>query len=146
MLTETGQVVNLEGNFALIDVQRKSGCQSCSIKSGCGTSVLSKLFEKRFAHVRALNNVQAAEGDTVEIELNESSLVFMTFWVYLFPVLFMLTVMVVTSWLSGNNGFVVGYTIIGLVAGIYLSKRFIRSRLDARHLHPVISKVVETKI
>ena len=144
MLTETGQVVTLDGEYALIDVQRKSGCQSCEVKSGCGTSVLSGLFNKRFAHVRAVNTVNASEGDTVELELNESALVYMTFWTYLFPIIFMFVVALFSVWLTNNNTLTSVSAIAGLIAGLVMSKRIIRSRLDARQLHPNIRKIVNT--
>lgn len=142
MLTETGQVVTLDGIYALIDVKRKSSCQSCSAKSGCGTSVLSRFFDKRFSFVRAVNDVQAAEGDIVELELDESALVFMTFWTYLFPILFMFAVILLAAWFSNDSSVASVAGVAGLVAGIYFSRRIVRSCLDAKQLHPVIRKIV----
>ena len=144
MLTETGQVITLEGKFALIDVQRKSSCQSCAVQSGCGTSILSRFFAKRFSHVKALNEAQASEGDMVELELNETALVFMTFWTYLFPIVFMFVVILVVAGLSEDTSLASVSGIIGLIAGIYISRGIIRNRLDSRQLHPVISKVIKS--
>ena len=144
MLTEIGQIVTLDGRYALIDVQRKSSCQSCAAKSGCGTSILSRFFEKRFSFVRAVNDVQASEGDVVELELNESALVFMTFWTYLFPILFMFSVILFATWFSDNSSLASIFGVAGLIAGIYISRRFVRRRLDEKQLHPVISKIVNS--
>ena len=144
MLTETGQVVTLDGQYALIDVQRKSGCQSCAVKSGCGTSTLAALFNKRFSHVRALNAVHANTGDTVELELNESALVFMTFWTYLFPIISMFALSLLVVGLTQHNGLAAVAGMVGLVIGLFLSKRIIRSRLDTKQLHPVICKIVNS--
>ena len=144
MLTETGQVITLDGKYALIDVQRKSSCQSCAAKSGCGTSILSRFFEKRFSFVRAVNDVRASKGDIVELELNESALVFMTFWTYLFPILFMFGVILFSAWLSSDSSLVSVFGIAGLIAGIFISRRFIRSKLDDKQLHPVIRKIVNS--
>mgnify|MGYP000427298678 CR=1 FL=1 len=144
MLTETGQVVTLDGQFAFIDVQRKSGCQSCAVKSGCGTSTLAALFNKRFSHVRALNTLQASAGDMVELELNESALVFMTFWTYLFPIVSMFVMSLLVASVTHYNGFAAMAGLVGLVAGLVISRRIIRSRLDTKQLHPVICKIVNS--
>lgn len=144
MLTETGQVVTLEGQYAMIDVQRKSSCQSCAVKSGCGTSVLAGFFAKRFSHVKALNEAQAVAGDMVELELNESALVYMTFWTYLFPILFMFAVILLATGFDLDSSVVSIVAVIGLFVGIYFSKAIIRGRLDSRQLHPVIRRVIKS--
>lgn len=142
MLTETGQIITLDGKFALVDVQRKSSCQSCAAKAGCGTSILGRFFEKRLSYVKALNEAMAAEGDMVELELNESSLVFMTFWIYLFPILFMFVVIVVITLLTSSTTVISIGAVGGLMAGIYISRLHIRNKLDASQLHPVVRRVV----
>ena len=144
MLTETGQVITLDGHYAMIDVERKSSCQSCAVKSGCGTSVLAGFFAKRFSYVKALNEAQASAGDMVELELNESALVYMTFWTYLFPILFMFAVILLATGLDIESYAVSIVAVISLIAGIYFSKKIIRSRLDSRQLHPVIRRIIKS--
>lgn len=146
MLTEMGQVVTLDGHYALIDVQRKSGCQSCSVKSGCGTSTLAGFFNKRFSHVRALNKIQANAGDMVELELNESALVFMTFWTYLFPIISMFVLAMIGLGLTDSNGVAATAGVLGFALGLVLSKRIIQRRLDIKQLHPVVSKIINSRI
>lgn len=143
MLTETGQIITLDGQFALVNVQRKSSCQGCAAKAGCGTSILSQFFEKRISQVKAFNTAQAAEGDMVELELNESALVYMTFWTYLFPILFMFAVILLVTLLTSVAAIITLAGLVGLVVGIYSSRRIIRARLDAQQLHPVIRKIVK---
>ena len=144
MLTETGQVVSLDGEFALVDVARTNGCQSCSVKSGCGTSVLSGFFAKKFSHVKALNQLNAVRGDTVEIALDESALVFMTFWTYLFPIICLFAIAFLAAVMGFNAVIVSVGSIAGLIAGIFWSRSIIQQKLDKQQLHPVVCKVVKS--
>ena len=88
--------------------------------------------------------MKASEGDVVELELNESALVFMTFWTYLFPILFMFAVIMVAMWFHSDSNFLAIAGVIGFAGGMYTSKQIIRSRLDAKQLHPVVSKVLKS--
>lgn len=44
MIEETALVLEVKGQHVLLETQRKSACQSCSVKSGCGTSTCQKLW------------------------------------------------------------------------------------------------------
>ena len=63
MLEEAGQVVEVRDQFAWIETAPKTACTSCSVRSGCGTSVLAKLLGRRYAPVRVINRIGAAVGD-----------------------------------------------------------------------------------
>jgi sigma-E factor negative regulatory protein RseC len=85
MLEEAGQVVEVRDQFAWIETAPKTACTSCSVRSGCGTSVLAKLLGRRYAPVRVINRIGAAVGDRVVIGISESGLVRGSLAVYCVP-------------------------------------------------------------
>lgn len=86
MIEETARVVECQDRFALVETNRKSACDSCSMNKGCGTGVLSKVFGEKQARIKALNKVDAHEGDNVMIGINESALLTGSLLVYLLPI------------------------------------------------------------
>ena len=47
MIEENAVVIDVNEQQVLLETQRQSACQSCSVKSGCGTSTLSKVVGNR---------------------------------------------------------------------------------------------------
>ena len=53
MITETGRVLQVEGEWALVACRRQVECARCAAGRGCGGGVLGKLLGDRLHHVRA---------------------------------------------------------------------------------------------
>jgi len=85
MIEETGRVVDVRDRYAWITTEPRTGCNSCSVRSGCGTSVLAKVLGRRNAPVRVLNSIGVATGDRVVIGIAESGLVRGSLAVYCVP-------------------------------------------------------------
>ena len=85
MIEETGQVVEVQGEFAWIESERSSTCGGCSVRSGCGTAALAKVLGQRRVRLRVLNHVNARVGDTVVVGIAESGLVRGSLAVYVVP-------------------------------------------------------------
>ncbi len=90
MVEEQATVVDCEGEFAWVETQRQSSCGHCSVKNGCGTQVLSKIFGNKTAYVRCINSCHVKIGDRVIIGINESALLSGSFLLYLLPLLSMI--------------------------------------------------------
>ncbi len=91
MIEETARVVQCQDNFAWVETQRKSACDSCSMNKGCGTGTISKLFGDKRTRLKVINKVSADVGDSVLIGIDESALLTGSFLVYLLPILFLLS-------------------------------------------------------
>jgi sigma-E factor negative regulatory protein RseC len=147
MIEESAQVVALEQNTALLQTQRKSACQSCSVKSGCGTSVLSGLFGQRYTQLRVPNTLDAKIGDEVLVGVAENALVQVSLLMYLLPLIMLLAGAMLAEWLAAGLGLDSALTtLLGGVAGFALALLGVRVLL--RHerfsagLHPVMLRIV----
>jgi sigma-E factor negative regulatory protein RseC len=88
VIEEQGRVVAVEWGAVWVETLRKSTCSSCSVKAGCGQSLLDQLSASgRRGLVRALSNLQLNVGDRVIIGVREDLLVRGSLLVYLLPLL-----------------------------------------------------------
>jgi sigma-E factor negative regulatory protein RseC len=88
VIEEQGRVVAVELGAVWVETLRKSTCSSCSVKAGCGQSLLDQLSASgRRGLVRALSNLQLNVGDRVIIGVHEDLLVRGSLLVYLLPLL-----------------------------------------------------------
>ena len=105
MVEQEVEVIAVEATRLLVEAERRSSCQSCSVKSGCGTSVLAKWFDNR--HLRFYVDKPTGDvsgkisvGDRVRVGLRESALTQGALSVYLIPLLVMIAIaLLVESWL-----------------------------------------------
>lgn len=87
-LTESGEIISLDGQFAYVQVQKQSGCHGCASSGTCGTSALARYFSDSSRGLIKVNNtVGGAVGDRVELSLDESQLVKHAFMAYGLPLL-----------------------------------------------------------
>ncbi len=85
MATEQGVVVKLGRQTAWVKTTRSSACNTCASKGACQTHNSGKEME-----VEALNSPSAKIGDNVVISIKTSSLLKMSFLLYVFPILCMI--------------------------------------------------------
>jgi len=90
MIEETAVVVKCEGDYAWVETQRKSSCDQCQVKRGCGTSVLARVVGQKTSRMRVLNSLRVREGESVIIGLHESAMLSGSMAVYLVPLLSLL--------------------------------------------------------
>ena len=106
MIEQEVQVIEVEDHRLLVEAERRSSCQSCAVKSGCGTSVLAKWFDKK--HLRfyvdkpvVSSSEEVTAGDHVLVGMQESALTQGALTVYLLPLLAMIAAaLLMDSWLS----------------------------------------------
>lgn len=92
MVEQEARVIAVEGDQLVLEAETKSSCQACEVKSGCGTSVLSRWVGKKFTRFHATNTVDARAGDQVVVGLSETALVRGSLSIYLLPLLGMIIV------------------------------------------------------
>jgi len=144
MIEETGQVVEVRGDFAWIDSERRSTCGGCSVRNGCGTAALARVLGQRRVRLRVLNHIHARVGDTVVVGIAESGLIRGSLAVYVAPLAAFFGGALAGQF-AGNYFFYVESDIAaicgavaGLGAGLVWLRRFSRATATDASFQPVI--------
>ena len=85
MITENGVVTSASSSTAWIKTIRSGACESCSSKQSCGTANNQKEMI-----VSVKNTLRVEEGDHVVIGLETRPIMFLTFLLYVFPILLLI--------------------------------------------------------
>lgn len=82
MITENGIVTQANKSSAWVKTSRTGACESCSTKDSCSTA---KSMKEQIVVVQNTLNVKS--GDRVVIGLETKSILFLTFLLYIFPII-----------------------------------------------------------
>lgn len=134
MIEETAIVIDVKDQQALLETQRKNACQSCSVKSGCGTSTLSKVVGKRSSQFVVENTLNLKIGDQVIVAIEENALVQGSLLIYLLPLIMMLG----SGMLSETLFKLEWLTILSAVLGLLFSMFIVRFILKQRQFKDAI--------
>lgn len=85
MITENGIVTDVNTSVAWIKTTRSSACEACSSRESCGTTGNQK---EMIVMVKNILNVK--KGDHVVIGLETRPMLFLTFLLYVFPIILLL--------------------------------------------------------
>jgi len=130
MIEETATVLETRGQQALLQTQRKNACQSCSVKSGCGTSTLSKVVGQRSSNIIVENTLNLHVGDQVIVAIDEDALVQGSLLIYLLPLLFMLTAGILAELIFAKELVTILAAFLGLlISGLVVRYILSNSRL-----------------
>lgn len=148
MIEEKAIVVAIEGERALLQTQRRSACQSCSVKQGCGTSVLAKVVGKRSSQILISNTLSASVGDELVIGINDDALVKGSLLIYALPVVFLLLAALVGEFWAKSYDF--NAELVSIIAGLtgfmfsFLLIRFVlfKTRLKSE-IEPCMLRVAQ---
>ncbi|MFC1589621.1 SoxR reducing system RseC family protein [Pseudomonadota bacterium] len=142
MIEQEVEVIAVEGDRLLVESERQSSCQSCSVKSGCGTSVLAKWFDRKHLRFYVDNTVNASAGDRVLVGLQESALTQGALMVYLLPLLAMIAVaLLVDSWLPNSfywrDLVIAGSALAGLLLALFMGRFYLHRGSCQQRFNPV---------
>ncbi len=149
MIEENAIVVAVEGDDVLVQTQRRSACQSCAVKSGCGTSVLSKVIGLRVSQIRVSNTLNVKTGDEIVLGINDNALVQGSLLVYALPLILLLMFAVTGEyWAQSQNmntelvAIVSG--LFGFVVAIFITRFSISKTRFKNQIQPHMLRVVHT--
>lgn len=130
MIEETGVVVELDGDHAWVESERRSSCGSCSAK-GCGTGALSKILGAKKQRMRVQNPINAEVGDAVTLGIEEGALLAGSVMVYIVPLILMLAggllgEALAPQWEVSAESASLIFGLLGLVAGFFWLRAFNR--------------------
>lgn len=83
MALEKGEVISVSNGTALVKTSRTEACKACASRKSCQTS-------GQEMEVEAINLADAREGDTVIMSLQTSSLLKISFLLYILPVILLI--------------------------------------------------------
>ncbi len=85
MITENGIVTTADTSTAWVKTIRSGACESCSSQKSCGTANTNKEMI-----VSVKNTLNVEQGDHVIIGLQTRPIMFLTFLLYVFPILMLI--------------------------------------------------------
>jgi len=148
MIEQTGLVVALQGDYALVESARETACGGCAANADCGTSVLARVFSSRPVSLRVVNPVHAQVGDRVVIGISAGSLLRGSLALYMAPLAGLFAGALAGGWsgpvlfASGSELFAVAGAACGFVAGLAWLRGFSRSTMNRNDYQPVILRQV----
>jgi sigma-E factor negative regulatory protein RseC len=151
MVEQQARVITVKGDQLVLEAEVQSSCQACEVKSGCGTSVLSKWVGKKFTRFHAKNTVDASVGDQVVVGLSESALVQGSLAIYFLPLLGMIFFALAADVLLSQGGshdlMVALSAFAGFGVALVLCRAYLANDRLKDDLTPVVlRKIIDPKI
>ena len=142
MITETAQVLEVDGDYAMVECISSSACGHCHAADSCGNSAVAKAFAPRSHRFRVKLKFPVLPGQRIEIGLPAQSLIRSAFLVYLLPLLTMISgIFIAVSWFGHSDNVALGGCVGGVLIG-FLIARFVARRLALRRQYqPVMLSV-----
>ncbi len=128
MLEESGTVIAIEGDYAVIETQRVSACGHCNVGESCGTSVLAGIFGNSHNQVRLINHLGLLVGDTAIIGINQSVLLITAVLAYMLPLILMIAFSVIANLSMLSDGINFIFSLLGLFTGMQITNRIMRNK------------------
>jgi sigma-E factor negative regulatory protein RseC len=140
LITETGRVLEVEGDWAWVACRRQVECARCAEGRGCGGGVLGRLLGDRLHKVRAATGtVTVAAGDQVLIGLGEEVVLRAAAAVYLVPLVLALAgAVAATALVDGGDLAAFAGAAAGLLLGLRWARGYSRRHAADASLQPVI--------
>lgn len=136
MLYETGHVRALQGHWIQVETLRRSACQQCAVRSGCGQGLLSSLPSGK-RHYVSVNIARLTDkpriGDLVELAIDERTVLAGALLVYGVPLLLMLAGAILAR-LAGQAEWL---AIAGAAGGLLLAMCLLRVHARVQQHNPV---------
>ena len=134
MIEQYARVVQVAGGNLEVVTEAQSACGSCDVKSGCGTSLVARLFPQRPQQRMVVPLADFGEaprpGDRVLLGIEESHVQATSLLLYLVPLAGLLGGALVGS-LAGAPSAAEPFSIAGGLLGLILGLRIVRSRAAA---------------
>jgi sigma-E factor negative regulatory protein RseC len=142
MIEEQAIVVELQGERALLEIERSRPCGICGATRGCGLSIWGRFFSRRSNKFSAANQIDAKVGDRVVVGVEEGALFSSAMISYVLPLSLLLggallgasfaTITPARDLCAAVGAFV------GLFAGLLLVKFYSAGRQQSGRYSPVM--------
>ncbi|WP_263078785.1 SoxR reducing system RseC family protein [Endozoicomonas sp. Mp262] len=135
MIEEHAEVVAVNDQWAWLETARKSACDGCNAKSGCGKHLAEKFQRRSNKHYLRIDNDRTlSEGDRVIIGISEGALLEASVLVYFVPLLFLMAAIWLASFMGLSDSFTLLTGASGLFVGFVLVRLLSRRTSDLCHI------------
>ncbi len=146
MLEEQAIVVEVSSQEVWVETCRQTACQSCSAKSSCGHSLLSKISSGKTQRLQVKTDKELQVGDQVVLGLDEGAFIRGSALVYLLPLLALIIGALTGEALFGQDS-LMSFILAG--AGLLAGFAYVRwyswqHRQDAQYQPVVLRKLPHT--
>ena len=117
MLETRATVVQIDGQYALVQAEQGNGCEQCNGK-GCGTGKLSRLFCSKPRHFQVDNTINADIDDEVIISVADGAILHVIGLVYMLPLLLLVIGAMLGNYLAVQVGQRDAYSAAGAFSGL----------------------------
>lgn len=129
VIKHLAEVVNTGSNEIWIRLCRESTCQSCPANTACGLkSGRGQIY--RLPHA---NPNQFRPGQSIEIEISPKDGAWAIFWAYLLPLILMLSTLVLSTAISGNEitgGICSIIILVPYYIGLFLNQKYFQKKFN----------------
>ena len=143
MIEEHACVEAVEPGFAWVASARKSACGNCAASSGCGTSVVAKLFGERVNRFQVADAVGVQVGEWVVIGIADGTVTRASLIAYLLPLLALMLVAFLAQSAGVGEGLSALLGILGLCAGLWITGRLVGGAAGRERYRPAVLRRVE---
>ena len=133
MMKETGKVISVEGDIAMVTLSDHGGCKSCGLHGVCTTTGTGR---RQLSLDRGQHPLKP--GDSVEIETPARSLLTAAFLVFILPLIISSAAYVVTWNITKSDGislgaffgaFILSEGFVALIDRIFGKRSFFKPRI-----------------
>lgn len=146
MIEEQAVVVELQGERALLEIERNQPCGICGATRGCGISIWGRFFSRRSNKFLASNQLDAKVGDRIVVGLEEGALFASAMISYVLPLALLLGGSLFGASFSrtaaGSDLFAAVGAFTGLFAGLLLVRLYSVGRQFSARYQPVMLRRV----
>ncbi len=143
MIEEHAFVEAVGPGVAWVASARKSACGNCAASSGCGTSVVAKLFGERINRFQVADAVGVQVGERVVVGIADGIVTRASLVAYLLPVLALMLVAFLAQAAGMGEGGSALLGILGLCAGLWTTGRLVGGAAGRERYRPVVLRRVE---
>jgi sigma-E factor negative regulatory protein RseC len=142
MIEEQAIVTGLDGDLAMIQMQRHSTCSHCELSKGCGTGAIGRMLGHRSKPLAIGNKFDLKAGDSVLLGLPERAFLKASLLIYGLPLAALIGGGMLAQWtivesemsviIFSTAGFTTALWLSGLIAKKYYSQQFNPRVLEIR--------------
>ena len=143
MIEEHAFVEAVGPGIAWVASVRKSACGNCAASSGCGTSVMAKLFGERVNRFQVADAVGVQVGERVVIGIADGTVTRASLVAYLLPLLALMLVAFLAQSAGVGEGLSALLGILGLCASLWITGRLVGGAAGRERYRPVVLRRVE---
>jgi len=141
MIEEQAIVSGLEGDLAIIRMQRQSVCSHCELNKGCGTGAIGRLLGHRSKPLAIRNDYDLKAGDRVLLGLPDRAFLNASLLIYGLPLVALIGGGLMAQWaFAGSELSVIIFSTAGFFAGLWISGLIAKNHFS-QQFNPRILKV-----